>query len=86
MLEKELAYLETLTLLLLEVEISPLTANSSGTATGNFSAIDLNDLSITSGSGAINLTGIGGDTGSNNYGIVARNGALIESTTGNISM
>jgi hypothetical protein len=56
-------------------------ANQGATPTsGNFNGIEANGAAITSATGAILLQGKGGDTGSNNYGIVLEGGTTVSST------
>jgi len=70
-----------------------LDANQGGTATsGTFNGIDLNNAIITTtGTGNIQLTGRGGDSGTQNYGVNLRGGSSITSsatgaTAGTISV
>ncbi len=65
-----------------------LTANNSGTATGSFSGIDLdNSLIQSNGIGSISLTGRGGTTGADQHGVRLRNGAdILGGTTGLVSV
>src|SRR5262249_41938102 len=46
-----------------------LTANSAGTATGNFTGILINATTVKSTTGAVLVQGTGGNTGSSNYGV-----------------
>jgi len=55
-------------------------ANASGTGVGNFSGISLSNADITATDGNITLTGRGGDTGANNYGVHIDAGSTIGST------
>ena len=57
-----------------------LVANSSGTASGNFAGVELDDADVMTTSGSISLTGTGGDTGINNHGVFVDNGATVQST------
>ncbi|MCB9770178.1 MAG: proprotein convertase P-domain-containing protein [Candidatus Omnitrophica bacterium] len=60
-----------------------LEANLSGSATGNFSGISVDGGSIASVFGAIDLTGVGGDTGNFNSGVsVANSGTVLSTGTG----
>jgi len=57
-----------------------LNANAAGTTNGDFIGIDLDDADITtSGTGAISLTGTGGNT-AGDFGIDIRGGATVTST------
>ena len=57
-----------------------LQANVAGTASGDFTGIDLSGASITSSAGAISLEGRGGTTGDTNSGVHLRNASKVEST------
>jgi Domain of unknown function DUF11/Domain of unknown function (DUF4214) len=58
-----------------------LSANQQATPTsGTFVGIEINHATITSATGAILLQGKGGDTGSNNHGIVLEGGTVVSST------
>jgi Domain of unknown function DUF11/Domain of unknown function (DUF4214) len=58
-----------------------LSANQQATPTsGTFDGIEINHATITSATGAILLQGKGGDTGSNNHGIVLEGGTVVSST------
>ncbi|APB34573.1 filamentous hemagglutinin family outer membrane protein [Gloeomargarita lithophora Alchichica-D10] len=60
-------------------------ANTAGTATGNFVGIKLDNSTLITQGGNILLTGTGGNTGGDNYGIHQRAGAEVTSTSGNIT-
>ena len=64
-----------------------LNANTSGTTTGNFVGIDLDNAVISTTGGAISLTGEGGDTGIDNVGVRIQGGSDVTSTgTGTITL
>jgi filamentous hemagglutinin family protein len=52
---------------------------------GNFSGIELNNSTISTQGGNIQLIGKGGNMGSNNYGIYQHSGTQVTSATGNIT-
>ncbi|MGA0198632.1 MAG: beta strand repeat-containing protein, partial [Prochlorotrichaceae cyanobacterium] len=62
-----------------------LEANTTGTAIGSFKGILLNGAILSTTSGAINLTGIGGDTGGVNHGIYQIGNSQVSTTTGEIT-
>ncbi len=65
-----------------------LEANIDGVESGSFTGIDLDHGSIvrSTGTGDINLTGRGGDSGNSNKGIDLEHGTLISAADGNISL
>jgi hypothetical protein len=56
-----------------------LIANSAGTATGNFAGVSFNNATVQSTTGAIVLSGKGGNTGDEQMGILIRSNSRIES-------
>jgi hypothetical protein len=60
-------------------------ANAAGTTSGTFVGIEINDATLKANGGNIQLTGKGGDTGSDNYGIYQHSGAQVSTTSGNIT-
>jgi filamentous hemagglutinin family protein len=65
-----------------------LEANSAGTTTGSFQGIDLDNALLQSlGTGGISLSGRGGITGNQQYGVILRNGAdILGGTDGLVSI
>jgi filamentous hemagglutinin family protein len=57
-----------------------LIANQAGASTGNFIGIELDNATITSENGDILLQGQGGDTGTQNYGVLLENNSIVSST------
>ena len=65
-----------------------LSANAAGTSAGNFVGLDISAATVSSGTGAINLTGRGGTdaaTGSH-YGIRVQSAAVVQSSSGTITV
>ncbi len=59
-----------------------LTANAAGTAAGNFIGININGVTVQSGTGAVQLDGTGGNTGNVNYGVEIHSGGVVETSGG----
>jgi filamentous hemagglutinin family protein len=60
-----------------------------GIGRGNATAkvgVNINDSNLNANGGNIDLTGIGGNGGNNNYGILIDAGGVVESTVGNITL
>ena len=58
-----------------------LSANQQVTPTsGTFIGIDINNATVQSTTGAVTLTGTGGNTGSNNYGVEIQGGGKVQAT------
>lgn len=57
-----------------------MNANAAMTSTGEFFGIVIDDANITTSTGAITVTGVGGNSGNSNHGVRIQNGALVEST------
>ncbi|MBW4504945.1 MAG: CHAT domain-containing protein [Scytonematopsis contorta HA4267-MV1] len=62
-----------------------LEANVAGTASGKFDGIAINNSTISSNTGQINLTGVGGNTGDSNRGILLTE-SIIRSVDGDINL
>jgi hypothetical protein len=55
-------------------------ANPGGASAGNFVGVNIAAANVTSASGAITLTGTGGDTGGHNHGVRIQTGGTVSST------
>jgi len=63
----------------------PLATAAFGTAS-NIQGININNAQLRAGAGAINLRGQGYGSGSSNVGVYLQNGAIVEASSGNITL